>query len=148
MRIGVVDRVVTDAGLVQVFVQVDGEIEGPIPVADPAGVHVELAAGQPVAIHPFESAMGESIAVPYSWRVASRSRDFVALKQDIDSLNDRVSALETNVNANTVIFNAHIHNTPAGAMGVPSGPPLPSPMTPSTTAATIKGSDTQKVTHG
>lgn len=154
MRIGLVDRVDTDGELVQVFVLIADQIEGPIAVADPWGAHVEISAGQPIALFPLEGATGESIAVPMSWRKASADRDFVALKQDIDSLNDRVSTLETNVNTNSLIFNAHIHNTPA-TMGVPSGPPVPPPlpappppMTPSVTAATIKGSDRHKVTHG
>jgi len=131
MRFGVIDRVETDGELVQAFVSVDGDIEGPCPVAAPLGTQPEVLSGAPCLLFPISTANGEYGAILMEWVRSTATRDFLALFADVQSLK---SSLQS-------------HGHISAAAGVPTGPaieltPPNDPVNP-----TITGSDRFKVTH-
>lgn len=149
MRIGVISRVVVRGDVTYVASRTEGDEDPEIVLVVPIGVHYEPQEGDPILILPMDATVGEFAAWPGRFLLPNPSADNVALAQDWTSLNSRVSALEDANNQHTVFYNAHVHNTPPGPMGVASGPPLPSTsqQVPSSTSATFTGSDRFLVTH-
>lgn len=146
MRLGTIDRIDESGDHVQVYVSVHGDVEGPATVADMWGTHVELSPGQPIALLDLDAAHGEFVAIPLAWRKAGYNRDFVALKQDVDALNGRMDAMETQLATQAGLYNTHVHLFPAGGGGAPTDPTL-SVQAPVSTAALLTGSNRLKATH-
>lgn len=132
MRIGTIDRVQVDGARVEVFVRVDGDIEGPCPVAAFHGTAPDIVAGEPCALFSLEGPHGEFVVVPMEWLRAGAVADRVARYADVANLRA------------DLIGHGHISASP----GSPTGPaveisPPNNPINP-----TITGADRFKVTHG
>jgi len=150
MRLGVIDSVAIGGDVVKVNVRIQGDVEPEIVLLALLGQGYEPTKGDIVLVLPFDGAEGEHAALPCSYRPASATTDFVALKQDVDALDARTSALEQNVQL-------HIHNVPLPSPIAPTPtttpfvpPPIVAPPAVDPfpgTSATLKGSDRLKVTH-